>query len=95
MPAVNDQQVGALFRAVRRKLGLRQSDVAAMARLSDSTVSLVERGQWRSLSFETVGQVATVLGVRLNLDAWWRGGDATRLVSRTGMNAVDISSCSS
>jgi hypothetical protein len=33
----NDVQVGALFRAIRRKLGLRQSDAADMP---DSTVSL-------------------------------------------------------
>jgi len=72
-----------VFRAVRRKLGLRQIDAAAAADLSDSTVSLIERGRWRSLSFDTVERLAAVLGIRLNLDAWWRGGDASRLVSRS------------
>ena len=61
---------------------MRQSDVAAAAGLSDSTVSVIERGQWRSLSFDTVRQLAAALGIRLSMEARWRGGDGARLLSR-------------
>jgi transcriptional regulator with XRE-family HTH domain len=79
---VNGQRIGALFRAVRRKRGLRQADVATAAGVSDSTVSRVERGHWQSLSFETVERLASVLEIRVDVTAFWRGGDANRLLSR-------------
>jgi transcriptional regulator with XRE-family HTH domain len=80
---VNDRQVGELFRAVRRRQGLRQVDVAMVAGLSDATVSQLERGDWRSMSFRTVDRIASALGMRVEVDAWWRGGDGRRLISRS------------
>src|SRR5664280_1434288 len=79
---MNSRQVGALFRAVRRKRRLRQIDVATAAGVSDSTVSRLERGHWQSLPFETMERLASVLDVRLEVSAFWRGGDANRLLSR-------------
>jgi transcriptional regulator with XRE-family HTH domain len=74
-------RLGSLLRAVRRRRGLRQIDVAAAARVSDSTVSSVERGHWQTLSFETVERIAAALDVRLDVVAQWRGGDGGRLLS--------------
>ena len=51
------------------------------AGLHRSTVSVVERGHWDALSFGTIGRVAAVLGVRLDLTARWRGGDMDRLLN--------------
>jgi transcriptional regulator with XRE-family HTH domain len=82
IPLVNPQQVGKFFRAVRRKRGLRQLDVAALVGISDSTVSEVERGHWRSLSFATLERLAAALDIRLDLTPSWRGGDDGRLLSR-------------
>jgi transcriptional regulator with XRE-family HTH domain len=82
MSVVDRQRVGSLLRAVRRRRGLRQIDVAAVARVSDSTVSLVERGHWQTLSLETVERIASALDVRLDVVARWRGGDGDRLLSR-------------
>ena len=79
---MSKQEVGALLRAVRRRRSLRQLDVARLAGVSDSTVSLVERGHLESLSFGTIQELAAALDIRLELTGSWRGGDGGRLLSR-------------
>jgi len=74
-------RVGMALRSVRIRRGWRQEDVALAAGLHRSTVSVVDRGHWDALSFGTVGRMATVLGVRLDLTARWRGGDLDRLLN--------------
>jgi transcriptional regulator with XRE-family HTH domain len=76
------QELGTLFRAVRRRRGLRQIDVARLAGVSDSTVSLVERGHLESLSFGKIKVLAAALDVRVDVTGSWRGGDGSRLVNR-------------
>lgn len=79
--AMETVRVGVALRSVRIRRGWRQADVAVAAGLHRSTVSVVERGHWDALSFGTVGRIATVLGVRLDLSARWRGGDLDRLLN--------------
>ncbi|MDQ3553663.1 MAG: helix-turn-helix transcriptional regulator [Chloroflexota bacterium] len=74
-------RVGLSLRSVRIRRGWRQEDVAAAAGLHRSTVSVVERGHWDALSFGTIARIATVLGVRLDITARWRGGDLDRLLN--------------
>lgn len=74
-------RVGVALRSVRIRRRWRQVDVAAAAGLHRSTVSVVERGHWDALSFGTIARIATVLGVRLDLSARWRGGDMDRLLN--------------
>lgn len=78
---MNDTQLGALFRAVRIHLRLRQEDVAARARVSQSTVSRIERGHIGALSIDHVRAVARVLEIRLDVVPSWRGGDLERVVN--------------
>jgi transcriptional regulator with XRE-family HTH domain len=79
---MDGRQLGPLMRAVRRRRGLRQIDVARAARVADTTVSSVERGHWRALSFETIERIAAVLDIRVDVAVGWRGGDADRLLNR-------------
>ena len=79
---MDDQRVGALARAVRRKLGWRQTDVAERARVSQATVSLFELGRIEELALATSRRICAVLGIRLDLLARWRGGDADRLLDQ-------------
>jgi len=74
-------RVAASFRAVRLRLGMRQSDVARAATVNRSTVSLIERGQWDRLSHRTLVQVADVLQIRVGVIASWRGSDLDRLLN--------------
>lgn len=81
MAGMDDQRVGAAFRAVRLRRRWRQADVAARAGVSNSLVSLVERGHITSLSLATLRRVGAVLDVRLDVVARWRGGELDRLVN--------------
>jgi transcriptional regulator with XRE-family HTH domain len=78
---MSDVRIGTRFRAVRRRLGLRQVDVARRARVSPSLVSRIERGQLGALTLDRARRVADVLEIRLELVATWRGGELERLVN--------------
>ena len=78
---MNDDQLGTLLRAVRKRSLLLQSEVADRSEVAHSTISLVERGHWDKLSIQRLRQIAAVLDIRLELTAHWRGGDALRLLN--------------
>ncbi|MGA3030605.1 MAG: helix-turn-helix domain-containing protein [Candidatus Limnocylindrales bacterium] len=81
-------RVGAAIRAVRLRRGLRQSDVATLAGVSQSTVSLVERGHLESLTVASVRTVARALDIRLPFEAWWRGAELPRLLDERHASLV-------
>jgi len=54
-----------------------------MAGVSDTTISAVERGHWRSLSIATIERIAAALEIRFDISASWRGGDGDRLLNRS------------
>lgn len=78
---MSDVRIGTRFRAVRRRLGLRQADVAKLARVSPALVSRIERGRLGNITVARVRRVAEVLEIRLELDATWRGAELERLVN--------------
>ena len=78
---MEDQRVGAAFRAARIRRRLRQSDLAVAAGTSRGSVSRIERGHFDTLALRTVRAVATVLEIRLQLVPRWRGGELDRLLS--------------
>jgi len=80
MPAqMDDRTIGLVLRALRRRRGWRQADVAAAARCSQSLVSLVERGHVESVAVGML-RIFGALEVRLSLVAAWRGADLDRLL---------------
>jgi len=78
---MNDTQLGALFRAVRIHLRLRQEDVAVKARISASTVSRIEQGHVDTVPLRLVRAMAAVLEIRIESVPTWRGGDLERLTN--------------
>ena len=78
---VDDQGVGRVLRAIRIQRGLRQSDVASMAKLSRGQVSLVERGHLDALRFGDLRRIGAALEVRLFVRASYRGGEADRVAN--------------
>ena len=90
---MDDMRIGAAFRAVRLRHRWRQSDVAARAGVSQSLVSLLERGHLDRVSLATLRQVGRALDVRIALHARWRGGELDRMLSlRHSMLAESVAS---
>jgi transcriptional regulator with XRE-family HTH domain len=87
---VDDIRVGAALRAVRVRRGLRQIDVAALAGVSSSTVSRIERGHFGALSIDAVRAVAKVLEVRIDMVARWKAGDLDRLINARHSNLHEL-----
>ncbi len=79
---MDQSQLGSLIRAVRVRKGLRQRDLAEIARVSAPTISRLERGRAGGMTLETIERVAAAVEVRVDLLGRWRGGDAVRLLNR-------------
>lgn len=78
---MQDLAFGVRLRSVRVRLGMQQVDVATRARVSDGTVSRIERGHLDSVSLRALRAVASVLEIRVDIVPRWRGGDLERAVS--------------
>jgi transcriptional regulator with XRE-family HTH domain len=74
-------RLARVFRAVRLRLRLRQVDVALRAGVSPGAVSRIERGRLDEVSLSTLGKLADVLEIRLEIVARWRGGDLDRMLN--------------
>jgi transcriptional regulator with XRE-family HTH domain len=85
---VDDVKVGSIVRAVRIRRGLRQSEVAAAAGVSDSTVSLIESGGLEGVSVRALRRVAVSVGVSLQFAPRWRGADLAKLLDERHAHLV-------
>jgi Helix-turn-helix. len=79
---MDDQRVGASFRAARIRRRLRQEDVAAPANVSRGSVSRVERGHLDTLSLRTLRAIGAELDIRIEVQPRWRGGDLDRMLNQ-------------
>jgi transcriptional regulator with XRE-family HTH domain len=77
---MDDGRIGRVLRALRRRRGLRQVDVAVAAGVSQSTVSLIERGHLDTLAIRTVRMVFAAVDARYVASVTWRGGEVERVV---------------
>ena len=89
MARMSDVRIGNTFRAVRRRLGLRQADVARRAHVSPSLVSRIERGRSGDRPLRA-RRVAEVLQIRLDLVATWRGGELKRVLNARHASMADV-----
>ncbi len=81
--------MGSVIRAVRRKRRLRQTDVATLAAVGQTTVSRIERGHLDEMSLATLRRVGRILDVQLQLAPRWRGGELDRLLDRDHARLVE------
>ena len=84
-----DHRLGAALRAVRIRQGKRQSDVATAAGVAQQTVSLLERGDLEGFTVRVLRAIASALGVRIVVEAQWRGGELDRLLDRDHASLVE------
>src|SRR3954451_1590177 len=77
---VDDVQLGRRFRALRQRLGWRQTDVGSRSRVSQDLVSLIERGRIEDASVRSLRAVALALGGELTIELSFRGAELDRLL---------------
>ena len=81
MVAVDDQRIGAAFRAIRVRKRWRQRDLARRAGVSQGTVSRIERGVLSGVPLGTLRAVATALEAQFDPLVRWHGGDLPRMLN--------------
>jgi transcriptional regulator with XRE-family HTH domain len=69
-----------VLRLLRRRRGLRQIDVARAARVSQSFVSLIERGHLGRSSVDDIRALFGVVDARFETSVSWRGAGLDRLL---------------
>jgi transcriptional regulator with XRE-family HTH domain len=72
--------IGERFRVLRRRLKLRQVDLAATSGVSRRTIQNVERGAWQTVPVSALERLASALGGRLQVNLSWNGEQLDRLV---------------
>jgi transcriptional regulator with XRE-family HTH domain len=77
---VDDLTIGLVLRALRRRRGWRQQDLAREAGCSQALVSNVERGHLDRLPIARIRTLFAAVEARVSLDARWRGADLDRLL---------------
>lgn len=78
--AMNDVVLGRVLRALRRRRGWRQVDLAARGGVSQSHISVMERGGAGASSLRTIRRVFEVVEARAEVVVSWRGADLDRLL---------------
>jgi len=86
---MRDVVVGTVFRAVRRRLGLAQREVAARAGVSQQTVSVIELGRLEEVDLATLRRVGAALGIETAFAPRWRGPELDRLLDAGHASIVE------
>jgi transcriptional regulator with XRE-family HTH domain len=77
---MDDARIGRALRALRRRRGLRQSEVAVAAGVSQSTVSDVESGRVARLPMATIRRIFAAVDAGFEGTVLWRGAGLDRLL---------------
>jgi transcriptional regulator with XRE-family HTH domain len=78
--SVDQVRIGRIGRALRHRLGWRQSDLGDRVGLSQGEISLFETGRLDPMPIRTVRRILGGLYAELVLAVRWRGGDLDRLL---------------
>jgi transcriptional regulator with XRE-family HTH domain len=77
---MDDQRVGRIVRALRRRRGWRQSDLARAASCSQNAISRIERGHVETASLRLIRRVSAALEANVLLEMRWHGAALERLL---------------
>ena len=77
---MDDARIGRSLRALRQRRGLRQSEVAVAAGVSQSTISDVERGRVACLPIATIRRIFGAVDAGFEGTVQWRGAGLDRLL---------------
>jgi transcriptional regulator with XRE-family HTH domain len=85
---MDDIRLGRILRALRRRRGWTQTELANRAGVSQQAMSLVERGHGASLSARTMRRIFGALDARWEPTVSWRGGALDRLLDEDHSHLV-------
>lgn len=87
--SMDDLRAGSLARAVRHRLGWTQRELSTRAGVSQTLVSLFERGHLEELTVRSARRIANALEIQMPFAPRWRGGDGVRLMDNDHAALVD------
>lgn len=82
-------RLGLGVRALRRRRGWTQDELARKAGLSQASISRAETGGVRHLTVGTLHRIAEALGARVSVRLYWNGADLDRLLDAAHAGLVD------
>jgi transcriptional regulator with XRE-family HTH domain len=82
-------RAAAALRALRRRSGWTQAELARRAGVGRRTVAKLESGRIATMSLAMIEVVAGTLGLRLHLVPRWRGGELDRLLDHAHARLVE------
>lgn len=85
----DDDRLGQLLRAIRRRQELTQKQLAAAAHVPVRDVIHIEDGGIGDVRVERVRRVFTAAGANARLTAWWNGAAADRLLDERHARLVE------
>ena len=88
---MDDARIGRALRVLRQRRGLRQSEVAAAAGVSQSTISDVECGRAGGLSVATLRRIFAAVDAGFEGTVHWRGAGLDRLLDARHASLVAAS----
>jgi transcriptional regulator with XRE-family HTH domain len=77
---MDDRTSGLVIRALRKRDGWSQADLAARAGVSQSTISRAERGWLEDLTLRVIRAIFAALEARVQLAPRWKGAELERLL---------------
>src|SRR5205809_706310 len=80
---------GLGLRALRRRRGLTQQQLASRSRVSRAVVWRIERGSADRVAVHTLVEVAGALGARVDLRLHWQGEGLDRLLDARHASLVE------
>lgn len=83
-------RLGRQVRALRRRRGWRQVDLAVAADMSRGTVSRIERGRADETTLAALDAIAKALSARLDVVLSWNGGALDRLLDANHAAVVEL-----
>jgi transcriptional regulator with XRE-family HTH domain len=83
-------RVGLAIRALRRRRGLTQAELARKARLSQAAVSRCETGEADRLTHRALRDIAEALDASVTVTIRWHGEDLDRLLDAAHADIVEV-----
>jgi hypothetical protein len=89
MPSADDERVGRLLRAIRRRSGLTQLALALRAAVPRGDVMMIEAGYVGLIPLDRTRRVFDAVGGRARLSTFWNGAVADRLLDDAHARIVE------